>query len=105
MSRAPRGGPRRDIHPGWNDRPDDSDPAQVHSHRVMEAIKREYADDPMTPRFVVVIEYPKDKDAKEKKDGRIALASTGDGPLDIHRMLALGIGACKAAARRAARRN
>jgi hypothetical protein len=89
----------------WNDRPDETDPAQVHSHRVMEAIKREYASDPLMPRFVVVIEYPKDALAKVAADGRIALASTGDDPLDTHRLLALGIGACKAATRRAARRN
>lgn len=71
----------------------------------MEAIKREYASDPMTPRFVVVIEYPKDPLAKKKADGRIAIASTGDDPLDTHRLLALGIGAIKHMARKAARRN
>lgn len=96
MSRAPR---------GWSEQPDPKDPAQVHSHRVMDAIKREYANDPMLPRFVVVIEYPKDEHAKAAGDGRIALASSGDDPIDTHRMLALGVGAIKVAARTAARRN
>lgn len=85
--------------------PNLDDPGEVHTHRIIKAIEREYGDERPRPRVVVVVEYPGFEGAQTAQDGRIAVASTGDDALDTHRMLALGIGALKAEVRAASRRN
>jgi hypothetical protein len=67
--------------------PDRSDPGQVLAERAMMALNREFIADEQVPRFVIVIETP--------PHGRIAIGSTADDDVDIHRLLTLGASAAR----------
>jgi hypothetical protein len=80
---------------GFTNRPT-SEEAWI-AHGALEAILREFAGNTLgtgqVPRFVVTAEIP--------PDGRVGVASTGDGAVDTLRMAVLALGAAKSGVRAA----